>query len=239
MSAVGSVEYLNAAPLVAGLENLVLDVPRALASRFAEGSLAAALSPVFDTLLAGSARAADWIAIGCDGPVSSVFVASELAPSQWKTIARDPDSLSSNALLEVLLREHWKSGARIVGPREPACGRLIIGDPALAFREKNPHARIFDLGEEWKIATGLPFVFAVWRLAEWAPPDLPGILREAKSRGLADRPRIAGGDPAKYDYLTRNIRYDLGPRQKMAIGLFAELALKHGLLKRPSRIDWL
>jgi chorismate dehydratase len=43
--------------------------------------------------------------------------------------------------------------------------RLVIGDAALLLGTKTipaPYEHVYDLGEEWKKWTGLPFVFAVW-----------------------------------------------------------------------------
>lgn len=238
MRAVGSVAYLNAEPLIEGLGPVELDVPSALAERFATGVLDAALVPVFDLLCAGRARAVDGVAIACDGPVASVFVESPLTPREWRTVAMDGSSLTSNALLEVLLREHWKSAAVIVPCGRAADARLLIGDPALDFRRANPAARMWDLGEHWKSHTGLPFVFAVWRLADTAPAGLASELREAARAGQSAIPRIANGDPFRLEYLTRNIRYNLGPREKDAIARFAALALKHGLIASDPVLEW-
>ncbi len=62
-----------------------------------------------------------------------------------------------------------------------------------------------------------------------------------KAGGLAARREIADktGDPnGSYEYMTRSIRYDLGNKEKEAILLFRELALRHGLLARPSELDF-
>jgi len=39
---------------------------------------------------------------------------------------------------------------------------LVIGDAALALAARGTYPHRYDLGEEWKRWTGLPFVFAVW-----------------------------------------------------------------------------
>ena len=39
---------------------------------------------------------------------------------------------------------------------------LVIGDAALVLASRRKYAFRYDLGEEWKRWTGLPFVFAVW-----------------------------------------------------------------------------
>jgi chorismate dehydratase len=39
---------------------------------------------------------------------------------------------------------------------------LVIGDAALALESRRRYPWSVDLGEAWKLWTGLPFVFAVW-----------------------------------------------------------------------------
>lgn len=41
---------------------------------------------------------------------------------------------------------------------------LVIGDEALARRQE--FTKIFDLGQMWKVMTGLPFVFSVWQKSQ-------------------------------------------------------------------------
>ncbi len=63
----------------------------------------------------------------------------------------------------------------------------------------------------------------------------------SKADGLEARREIARktADPgSSYEYLTRYIRYDLGEKEKEAILLFRELALRHGLLARTAELDF-
>jgi hypothetical protein len=58
-------------------------------------------------------------------------------------------------------------------------------------------------------------------------------LRAVKAAGLAARGEIAlqEADPEfAYHYLTRHIRYEVGPNEKTAIRRFESLAQRHGLL---------
>src|SRR5204862_6482257 len=47
---------------------------------------------------------------------------------------------------------------------------LVIGDAALALAARGTYPHRYDLGEEWKRWTGLPFVFAVWAARRSADP---------------------------------------------------------------------
>src|SRR5207247_10626447 len=47
---------------------------------------------------------------------------------------------------------------------------VAIGDAALALAVRGTYPHRYDLGEEWKRWTGLPFVFAVWAARRVASP---------------------------------------------------------------------
>lgn len=235
---IGAVSYLNTKPLIRGLDpsGLVLDVPANLAREFYEGELDVALLPLFAVLKAGGGRVVDDVAIGCRGPVYSVFVASKAGFEESGEIWLDPSSRSSSALLRVLLGEFYRESHRIMeaGDVPENAARLLIGDPAIRFRQRHGDAwQYHDLGELWLKHTGLPFVFAVWALAEPVDARIAATLRASKVAGLAAVEEIAAGqdDPGfAHRYLTEHIRFDLRDGQKQAIRLFESLARRHGLL---------
>jgi chorismate dehydratase len=244
---IGPVSYLNAKPLIWGLNSNLLenDVPAALSRKFFASELDVALLPVFDILCAGGSRIVDNTGIACDGEVYSVVVASHTSFSKTGKIHLDPASRSSAALLRVLLAEYYPGGPTIAEreemPNEGA--RLLIGDAAIEFRRRNgPAWRYHDLGLLWKIHTGLPFVFAVWAVSERASPSAFEALRAVKAQGLAARREIASreADPEfAYHYLTRHIRYDVGTGEKAGIRRFESLAQRHGVLANtgPAKLD--
>jgi predicted solute-binding protein len=237
---IGSVPYLNARPLVEGLAGqLVFDVPSRLADRFAAGELDAALLPVYEAVSHESALIADDMAIASRGEVFSVFLAHREPLAEVETVALDPASHTSNHLLQCLFAEfHGIEPRYVSAPVDDAQARLLIGDPALAFRRAHGDDgwHFLDLGAEWLRCTELPFVFACWVLREDVrnAEMLADALREVKRRGLAARPCIAAGfeDAAFVErYLTENIRFDLREGEKRGIALFAALLRKHGLVE--------
>ena len=135
---IGPVSYLNAKPLIWGLNSNLLqtDVPAALSEQFFAAKLDIALLPVVDILRAGAASIVDNVGIGCDGEVFSVVVASRTSFLETRKIHLDPASRSSTALLRVLLAEFYPEGPQIVeGEEIPDDGaRLLIGDSAISFR---------------------------------------------------------------------------------------------------------
>lgn len=245
---IGSVPYLNARPLVWGLngKDVTFEIPAKLSVSFEVGRLDAALLPIFELLRLGGGDIADGIAIACRGEVLSVFVASqEKELPSLKEIYLDPASRSSVALLRVLLAEFYPDGPKVVeGQPSDSDARLLIGDPALEFRTTHTSGwHYHDLGLLWQHHTGLPFVFAAWALrAELSNAEVVGkALREIKAAGLAARDEIANKEPdpkASLAYLTDNIRYNLGPDEKKAVRLFSHLASKHGLLARETEISY-
>jgi chorismate dehydratase len=69
-------------------------------------------------------------------------------------------------LVQILDREFWKIGLDFVSPDDDAVivngttGFLHIGDTCFEMEHQFSHRT--DLGAEWKLHTGLPFVFACW-----------------------------------------------------------------------------
>jgi chorismate dehydratase len=245
---IGPVSYLNAKPLIWGLNPALLetDVPAELSRKFFAGSLDVALLPVFEILRAGGTRIVDDVAIACRGEVYSVIVASRTTFAGSGTIYLDPASRSSAALLRVLVAEYYPEGPLIVGGETiPENGaRLLIGDAAIEFRRRNGAAwRYHDLGLLWQRHTGLPFVFAVWAVSERASPSVFRALRGVKARGLAARKQIAQQEPDSdfaLRYLTNYIRYDVGSEEKMGIRRFENLSRRHGVLlpAEPAKLDF-
>jgi chorismate dehydratase len=245
---VGPVSFLNARPLIWGLNPTLLetDVPAVLSQKFFASELDVALLPVFEILRAGGSAIVDNVGIACYGEVFSVVVASRTSFSQSGEIYLDPASRSSVALLRVLLAEYYPGGPTIAEGRviPENAARLLIGDAAIEFRRRHGSAwRYHDLGLLWKIHTGLPFVFAVWAVSQRASHLVFDALRAVKAQGLAARHEIAANesDPEfAYRYLTKHIRYDVGPDEKIGIRRFEKLARRHGILQNaaPANLDF-
>lgn len=253
---IGSVPYLNARPLLRGLAaelavEPILAEPAALASLLAAGAVDAALVPAYWVLCNPSFPLVADVAIASEGPVRSVFLAwpgNRANLADLHEIATDPASLTSVHLLRVLLAEYYglTPRYRAGAAADDGVARLVIGDPALALRDRlPPDTNVLDLGEEWTRQTGLPFVYATWAIRpEYAGATaLAAILRAAKRRGIADLAAIAAAEPAPaaaLAYLTHNVRFDLGARERQGLARYAELLAKHHLLPgRPGPLRFL
>jgi chorismate dehydratase len=185
---VGRIPYVNCYPVYGAVDRgvvplaaeLVDGVPTALNAMMAEGALDVSVVSAVEY-----ARA--WerylllpdLAISCDGPVRSVMLFStrpaEELGGQPLMVSRS--SMTSVHLLELLFESVWKAKPVFVpGDAEASdfgradevgscAARLVIGDAALLMGSqaiRAPFDHVYDLGEEWKRWTGLPFVFAVW-----------------------------------------------------------------------------
>jgi predicted solute-binding protein len=242
----GCVQYLNSKPLIYGCDAPVtFGHPSELARDLANGALDVALVPVFEALRSPGYLAADDVAIACDGPVFSVFLAHRGPLAEVRRVVLDPASLTSVNLLRVLLAEFHGSQPEVVaqgGGRENAV--LHIGNQAIDFRTRAAGDwQFLDLGAEWRRCTGLPFVFALWLIR----PNLPDAaavaeeLRALKRDGLAHIPEIVRGDKEHAPelatrYLTEHIRFDCGHREKAGLERFRELLAKHGLIAEASSL---
>ncbi len=238
----GSVPYLNARPLHWTIKEPVTFLePRALSVELKEGRLQAGLVPLFSVLEnADIYHVVDKIGIGSLNTVYSVVMAHGLPVVRVKTVALDPASRTSNHLIRVLLEKYYRIKPIYVSPDEPADGQVMIGDPAIAYRQAHPDERYLDLAQSWHSHTGLPFVFAVWAVRRDAP-DTKGIarmLRTAAADGLADRSSIAKN---KFEarYLNENLYYHVGPQQKRGMDRYALDLYEMGLLAHRPALSYI
>jgi chorismate dehydratase len=246
----GAVDYLNARPLVFGLElrhgfALQFDAPSKCAALLHEGSIDVGMIPSVEYLRGGSSYCVvPEIAIVSEGPVASVALFSTGPLTEVRTVAADTSSRTSTALLRLLCYEAIGIDPEFIpmAPRPAEMLRrcdaaLLIGDAALFLDHELLGVSKLDLGERWTQLTGLPFVWAFWA----GRPDAlnEGQVRqliEARDAGVGASDAIAaaycGPDRAERArrYLRENIRYGLGARELEGLRTYYELAMKHGIV---------
>ena len=220
----GAVNYLNTKPLIWGLEqgmmtdaiDLTIDYPSRVAQRLLAGDLDIGLVPVAVMPKLASCHLVSDYGIACDGPVASVCVFSEVPLDKITALYLDYQSMTSVALLKLLLKEHWKirpllfeGGSGYEQKIGGTTAGLVIGDRALQLLGKYPF--VYDLGQAWKEMTGRPFVFAAW--VGTGQPD-PAFIREFNkvcASGLAHLDEVIAENPfPSFDlkqYYTRYINY--------------------------------
>jgi len=236
---VGSVPYLNTAPLTRGLEEEVIyATPAKLAEMLQRDELDAGLVSVVEVLFNDRYDILDGIAIACLGEVKSVLLAHRKPLSEATEIYCDTASLTSVQLLRVLLAERglnpqFKPLATYDLAALPDYA-MLIGDPALDFALAPHEHEIWDLGAAWFEMTSLPFVYAVWALRRGVQnAPLRQLLREARDFGLDTldsiiRTRAEYDYDFRKDYLSWHIHYHLGSDEKRGLAKFIELLRRHG-----------
>jgi chorismate dehydratase len=253
----GSVSYLNARPLIWGLDRdpgieLVLDVPSRLLDGLCSARYDLALLPVIDYQRAEGLVIVPAGGIGSDGPALTVRIFSRVPIEKIDALACDPDSHTSVALARLVLARRYgvrpemldlrRAGER--GEGRPAEARLLIGDKVVCDEPVDFPYQL-DLGQEWKEMTGLPFVFAVWTAREGVDVEAVYVkLAAARTEGIKQVDRIVAehavprGWPADLArrYLLENLRYEVGEREIEAMDLFWRLAGEEGRAVEPKQI---
>ncbi len=235
---VGSVSYLNSVPLTRGLEEQVEYMPPAqLAVKLRNDELDAALVSITEVLFCDRYDVLDGIAVASLGEVYSVFLAHRIPLDDVKTIYCDPASLTSVNLIKVLMAERGQN-IQFETLEDHAAAHekeavLLIGNPAIEFRQASHPHEIWDLGAAWHEITGLPFVFAVWALRRGRENEsLRQKLREARDFGMDTLDYIIDTREEfdrsfRKDYLGWHIHYHLGNDEREGIRRFVELLRKH------------
>jgi chorismate dehydratase len=257
---IGCVKYLNAHPLIRGWPgDIELDHPAALCQRLAKGELDVALVSSFEFLRNPIYEIVDNVSISSDGPVYSVVVAHRGDMSDIEEIELDPASQTAVNLLRCLLAE-LSLNPRLVQqhagdspmPGQSASSsraQLLIGDQAIRFRQDRAgEVQFWDLGEQWKRLTGLPFVYALWLIRPEVADakQIANRLRALRDENLVNLNKIIGevvaggadsGDPKLnqqflFRYYRENLRFSFGEKEKEGLRIFANLCAKHSLLPK-------
>ncbi len=188
----GAVEYLNARPLVYGLDesprfDVRYDIPSECARLLHARVVDVGLVPSIEYLRGPQPYAiAPGPAIASRGPVASVALYTTKPVADIRSIALDSSSRTSVALVTVLCAKRFaiQPSFQPAAPDLPtmltACdAALIIGDNALLLDHEAASQQVaspqassrlvagrqiekIDLGDVWTTWTGLPFVYAVW-----------------------------------------------------------------------------
>jgi chorismate dehydratase len=255
----GAVDYLNARPLVHGLElrtdlfSLRFDVPSKCAALLHEGSIDVGMIPSVEYLRGHERyRIVPGSGIISSGAVASVALFSAVPIRQVRSIALDTSSRTSSGLLRILCYEVFGVDPSFV-PMAPkidamlaACdAALLIGDHALFLDHDAKGLVKVDLGERWTGLTGLPFVWAFWAGRPGVlSANAVGALNAARDRGIEALDEIAlaycGPERAEVGraYLRENMSYVLGQREEEGLRRFYELAAKHEVVNAMRAVEY-
>lgn len=259
---IGTVPYLNEKPLTrwfthtdegraSGIE-VIPAVPSALANMLKSGEIAAALVSSFEYFRTPGYAIAPGVSISGQGDIESVRAFSRLPWRATQTVALDTSSLTSVALLKILLAEQYGAHPDFISCPPDfdkmlalADAGLLIGDKGMLF--DGTGLNVLDVGRGWRKLTGLPFVYAVWMgQAADLTPHLVQSLNIAKEWGLGQIDIIAEEQAQSLGcsvatcrrYLTEVMDYDLGEEHWKALEMFGAKAYANGLLtRRPAELE--
>ena len=205
---VGRIEFVNCFPLYChfveelarlGYEaEIVEGTPAQLNRLLVDGEIDIALPSSIEY-----ARHADTLAllpgisISSFGAVDSIQLFTQIPRTQVESIALTEKSATSVCLLKVLCGE-WglePSYAPRQGPLAQALanfgGLLLIGDEALHILRAGVYPHSYDLGEEWRLVTGLPMVYAVCAVRREFLDERRDEARAVEAALVASRDRCA------------------------------------------------
>ena len=242
----GAVKYLNARPLVHGLDrqsdlfSLRFDVPSKCSGLLHSGDVDFGLITSIEYLAKPNYSIVPGVSIASNGPVGSVALFTDRPVAAIRSIAIDNSSKTSVALLRLLCAEWFEIEPKFVTvpPDLPKMlqrcdAAMLIGDVALWTDPDVSGLNKVDLGEEWTAMTGKPFVWAVW--AGRLDVELGGVigaLQGARDAGVIASDEIAreysGGDEDRIEigqaYLSENITYGLGEEELSGLRKFLNMA---------------
>lgn len=241
--------FVNALPLV--WPSLVQDEswgvqvefrpPSQLPALMSAGEVEAILVSSVEALRMPNARVAAGMSISSLRRVTSVRLVSKVPLEEIKTLALDENSMTSNLLAQVLLRESAdlrpiaeprKADVKSMLAEFDAC--VVIGD--VGMKDTPAPLRTIDLGAWWEYMFRLPFVWALWVGGADLSPSLVAKLQWAKEQGIEHLSEAAkvGADRTGLsvsrvtEYLSNNVNYDLTDDHLRGLTLFGELLQRHG-----------
>ncbi|MFT3747535.1 MAG: menaquinone biosynthesis protein [Agriterribacter sp.] len=234
----GVINYLNVKPLLYGIQHspvindieIIETFPAKLAQMLVMDEVDAGIVPVAIIPHLKEHHIVSDYCIGCDGPVATVCLFSEVPVDRIQKVLLDYQSRTSVMLAKILLKRYWK----IEPEFEDATGEeyrhritgttagVVIGDRA--FEQRRQSTYIYDLGEAWKDYTGLGFVFAAWIANKTLPAGFVDAFNAANALGLENIEQIVRDSAFNlfdlHQYYKYNINYVMDERKKAGLEEF-------------------
>jgi chorismate dehydratase len=268
---IAAIRFLNPAPLMWDFEHAPLKeqlalrysirwmLPSECADQLASGGADVGLVPIASLATTPGLRILPGCTIASKGSVRSLLLIRRVGRPlrNLRTVAADTASRTTLAYARILFQK-WGNAdvaflpmaANLDAMLERADAAIIIGDPALLaleeranrFRQTGDELVYHDLAEEWHALTELPFVSAVWAVAQRSASDVQVAEDFILSRdnGLRNVNALAGEWARKlplpketiHSYLTTNIHYVLDDECVEGMRGFFTEAAKAGVLPK-------
>lgn len=238
---VTAVSFLNTKPLLFGIVmnnldkaiQLSLEDPASCADKLKNNETDIALIPVAAIPEIPGARIISEFCIGSTDKVKSVCIFSQVPIEQVETLLMDYESRTSVMLAYILLQEYWNIKPELKRASfgfesliEGTTAAVVIGDKAMDIEGRFEY--VYDLGEIWKLHTGLPFVFAAWVTTKEIDASFLQKFNEALASGIEQIPSLLYILPKPnpqidlHSYFTKNISYTLDSQKLSGLKMFLE-----------------
>jgi chorismate dehydratase len=238
---VGRTPYLSSEPMYFDMYKRGIEVqelpPNELTAAISEGRLQGGLIPLVDTFgLDDSMQTLSGFCVATISQAVSVKLHSK-APIEelsGSSIAIPNEAPTAIKLLQVLLMlKHGIMPGAYVTEDDPHDARLLAGNLGLRHRRGlRGFQDTYDLGEEWRQWTGLPFVFARWVLRNDLERQDALVIEDSLYTSLQDWAdglyRVSGSSnrvpihPHEIHQYTQGIRYFIGVPEEKSIAVFKE-----------------
>jgi len=239
---ISAVRYANTYPFIYGLmecgfdkkAELTTDHPADCAEKIITGKADIGLIPVGAIPFVKEHFIIGDYCIGADGKVRTVQMMGNSDFDNIEKVYLDFRSRTSVRLVKVLSERYWKrkfiwnetsTGFDFASIKDNEAV-VLIGDQC--FELENNYNYKWDLAEEWKKFTGLPFVFACWVSNKALPAAFLDDFNNALSLGVnnidlvtkkfSNTGSITGETLNRY--LKENIDFALNPDKRKAMDLF-------------------
>jgi len=252
--------YVNMAPIYVIWKNtvkqeeweLVEAPPSALNGMLAAGEIDLGFVSAYEYCVRPDMyKVLDDLSISANGPVGSVFLFSRLPVEalDGKEVLLSSQSETSVCLVRIILEEFFHvqplyvTGEIFAGENIEYPAILAIGDEALRLVADPRFPYRLDLGELWKMHTGLPFVYSLCSVREEFCAREPRLVTQIHKELLRCRdigrnnllnvceqvaPRIPMTVQKCYDYLNA-IEYDLAEKKRQGVSRFFQYLIDRGV----------
>jgi chorismate dehydratase len=266
---VAAIRFLNPAPLMWDFEHPPLDellrsryrvdwmLPSACSDRLADGTADIGLVPIASLATNPNLHVLPGCTIASKGKVRSLLLVRRAGRdlNRLRSVAADTASRTTLVYARILFHR-WGNpevpfvpmAADLDRMLERADAAIVIGDPALLaleeranrFERTGEDLVYHDLAEEWRAATGLPFISAVWSAAR-GKVSVDGLANDfvrSRDNGLGHIDAIAEEwsrrmpltEQTIRSYLTTNIHYVLDEECVEGMRVFFRMAAEAGAL---------
>lgn len=236
------VNYTNTLPFRYGLSHsgfenkagLQYDIPSVCAKKLLNDEVDIGLIPVAVIPLLKEFHIISKYCLGSSGKVDTVKLYSTVPLEKIEKVYLDYQSRTSVTLVQVLAKFFWKIAPVFTQASEgfeklvnDKTAVVVIGDRCFDMNGNFEYE--YDLAEEWKKHTGMPFVFAAWvsnkKIDEAFISEFEKVLDlgVAKTNEAVKEAIPEGKQELIKTYLTERISYDFSDEKKKALEYFLHL----------------